>query len=207
MYVGIDLGAERVHCVRIAADARVEATAVFGAAELGELGRWIEGARAIAIDAPAQVSTAPHRDDPGVSTKFRTRRCAEIALGQLHRSWVPWVTPTERPTEGWIATGFAVYEALRDAPYEVLEVYPHAGFRALAQGSSLPPKQTAAGLRARIALLASAGVSAEHLPMWSHDGLDALLAALVALQSASGRALRVTCGHDDSAIWLPKPAV
>ena len=206
MYVGIDVAAERVHCVRLVRDARVDATEVFAAADLADLRRWLEGARAVAIDAPAQLSTAPHRHDPNVSTKFRTGRCAEIALGREHRSWVPWVTPTVRPTAGWMATGLAVYEALSDGAYSVLEVYPHAGFRALAQGSPLPPKRTATGLRTRIGLLASAGVTAEHLPMWSHDGLDALLAALVALQSAAAKAVRVTCGHDDSAIWLPQPA-
>ena len=116
-----------------------------------------------------------------------------------------WVTPTERPSTGWMATGLALYEALRDARPELLEVYPYAGFRALAGGAPLLPKQTAEGARVRIGLLASAGVSAEHLPMWSHDGLDALLAAVVAAQFASGEAVRVTCGHDDSAIWLPQP--
>ena len=206
MYVGIDVAGERIHCVRLDADARVEQTRVFGRAELGEVSGWLAGARVVAIDAPAQLSTAPHRGDPAVNAKFQTARCAEIALGREHGSWVPWVTPTVGgPTPGWMATGFAVYEALRDGRYDVLEVYPHAGFRALARGSPLPRKQTADGLRARIALLESAGASAEHLPMWSHDGLDALLAALIALQSASGHAVRVTCGHDDSAIWLPQP--
>ena len=160
----------------------------------------------MAIDAPAQLSTAPHRDDPELNGKFRTGRCAEIALGREHGSWVPWVTPTAGgPTPGWMATGFAVYEALRNGPYNVIEVYPYAGFRALAQGSPLPRKQTADGLRARIELLARAGVAAEQVAMWSHDGLDALLGALVALQVASSNAVRVTCGHDDSAIWLPHP--
>jgi hypothetical protein len=40
--------------------------------------------------------------------------------------------------------------------------------------------------------------------MWSHDGLDALVAALIALRKADGTGLEVTCGHDSSAIWLPE---
>ena len=182
-------------------------TAVFAPADVGELRRWVEGARVVAIDAPAQLSTAPHRGDPSLSTKFQTGRCAEVALGREHRSWVSWVTPTARPIPGWMQTGLALYDTLRDGGRELVEVYPYAGFRALARGASLPPKQTVEGARTRVDLLERAGVVVEHLPMWSHDGLDALLGALVALQSASGRAVPVTCGHDDSAIWLPQPAM
>ncbi len=39
--------------------------------------------------------------------------------------------------------------------------------------------------------------------MWSHDSLDALMAALIARDRTEGRAEMVTCGHDESAIWLP----
>lgn len=42
-------------------------------------------------------------------------------------------------------------------------------------------------------------------PPPSHDVLDALAATLVALDRSRGRARRVGCGHDDSAIWLPGP--
>ena len=42
-------------------------------------------------------------------------------------------------------------------------------------------------------------------PPPSHDVLDALAAALVALDRSRCRARRVGCGHDDSAIWLPGP--
>lgn len=40
-------------------------------------------------------------------------------------------------------------------------------------------------------------------PPPSHDVLDALAAALVALDRSRGRASRASCGHDGSAIWLP----
>jgi hypothetical protein len=42
--------------------------------------------------------------------------------------------------------------------------------------------------------------------MWSHDALDALLGSLVAIHHKAGTALRASCGHDLSAIWLPPPA-
>ena len=52
-------------------------------------------------------------------------------------------------------------------------------------------------------LLQNRGVAIEGLEMWSHDSLDALLAALVAHDVAQGTAVKVGCGHDASAIWLP----
>jgi hypothetical protein len=83
-----------------------------------------------------------------------------------------------------------------------IEVFPHAAFRVL-RGSRLPPKRSLEGVRARVEALATRGISGSGLEMWSHDGLDALVAALVARDHAHGRATKVTCGHDDSAIWLP----
>jgi len=56
--------------------------------------------------------------------------------------------------------------------------------------------------RARAQFLSAASVDVPDLVMWSHDGLDALLAAAIASDVSTGRAVRVTCGHDDSAIWL-----
>jgi predicted nuclease with RNAse H fold len=99
-------------------------------------------------------------------------------------------------------TGLAVYEALTRSGRVLLEVYPYAGFRQLA-GGPLPRKTTAAGRTQRVTLLRSAGVRRGHLKLWSHDSIDALLGALVARQYADGKALKATCGHDDSAIWLP----
>ena len=83
-----------------------------------------------------------------------------------------------------------------------MEVFPYAGFRVLA-GGRIPSKQTAAGLRLRAELLRRSGVVSEALEMWSHDSLDAALAAVIAHDVAEGAAVRVGCGHDDSAIYLP----
>ena len=142
----------------------------------------------------------PHAGDDALAPKFRLARCAEVALGREHGIWVPWVSPAERPPYGWIATGLTVFDALAPLGVPLLEVYPHAVFRALAR-TRLPRKATPEGRAARAALLAAAGVA---VPAGaSHHALDALAAALVARDHAAGRARRVGCGHDDSAIWLP----
>jgi predicted nuclease with RNAse H fold len=173
------------------------------AAEVSALARAFASARAVAVDAPAKTSSAPHRLDTTLSPKFQLARCAEIALGREHRSWVPWVAPTTRPASGWMETGFALYDALAGVDAPALEVFPYAGFRALAAGRRLPKKSTIEGINARVELLQARGIAVPRLATWSHDALDALLAALVARDYGEGRAQRVSCGHDDSAIWLP----
>jgi hypothetical protein len=72
----------------------------------------------------------------------------------------------------------------------------------LAGGERVPAKSTPAGLARRVELLRTAGVDEATLPLWGHDGLDALAAALVA---ADPSAVALTCGHDGSAVWLPGP--
>jgi predicted nuclease with RNAse H fold len=200
-HIGIDVGAQQLHCVGLDRDGELLDATTFAAGELGALARWAAGARVIAVDAPAQLSTRPHADDGALSAKFRLARCGEIALGREHGYWVPWVAPAEPPETGWISTGLAVYEALAGAM--LIEAYPYAGFRELNGRAPLARKQTPAGARRRIELLEAAGIAAPHLEMWSHDGLDALLCGLVALQCAGGVARRAGCGHDGSAIWLP----
>ncbi len=81
-------------------------------------------------------------------------------------------------------------------------------FRSLS--GSVPPRKTShAGAHARIALLAPRIELPPAVEVWSHDGIDALGAALVAHQKAAGTARPM--GHagpgcDGSAIWLPAPA-
>src|SRR6266540_7004124 len=97
----------------------------------------------------------PHRDDATLSPKFRAGRCAEIALGRDHRCWVPWVAPAIEPENGWMRTGLDLFEALAGACIETIEVFPYAGYRALAGKARLPKKQAVAGVRARVQLLAA----------------------------------------------------
>jgi predicted nuclease with RNAse H fold len=179
--------------------------AVVPASDITKLAAWASEARAIGIDAPAQLSTAPHRDDRSLSPKFAVARCAEIELGRAYGYWVPWVAPTGEPP-GWIAAGLDLFHELRRRGSEPIEVYPYAGYRELVRPARLPRKTTAEGVQARVEALHRAGIHGDNLVMWSHDGLDALLAALIARDYAAGTAVAVSCGHDGSAIWLPAPA-
>lgn len=208
--VGIDLGASTIHVVVVTGTARDRATVAdartFDASDLSSVVTLADGAAEIAIDAPAELSTAPHRHDQTISNKFRTARCGEIALGQDAKIWVPWVTPWEpAKVPGWIQVGFDLWQALREAGHEPLEVYPAGVFTMLA-GKRVPSKSTRAGLQARIALLNTHLELPDTIEMWSHDGIDALAAAVTARQKRQGTAVRIAhaaTGCDGSAIWLP----
>lgn len=205
MYLGIDVGATCLHCVAIGDDGVPVDARVVDSTDISSLAGEFRSARVVAIDAPSALSALPHVDDPDtkLSKKFRVARCAELALGREHGVWVPWVTPSSGPASAWMETGFSVFAEFQSTDADVIEVYPHAAFREVA--GRLPPKRTAAGLTARVNALKALGVTQGSLDMWSHDGLDALMAALVARDRANGRAVEVRCGHDDSAIWLPAP--
>jgi predicted nuclease with RNAse H fold len=203
LFVGIDVGAERLDCVALTGRLQVHETVVFSADEIPRLAAWAGGASAVAIDAPARLSTAPHRADHSLSPKFALARCAEIALGRDYRIWVPWVTPMAEPVPGWMATGLAVHEVLRRPGLEPIEVFPYAAYRRLVPRARLPKKQTTEGVRVRVDALRRAGIDSESLLIWPHDALDALVAALIAHDHDDGKAIAATCGHDGSVIWLP----
>ena len=203
-FLGIDVGARTLHCATIDEQAVSVKRAALPAEDTEALAHWCADAEAVAIDAPEAPSTAPHVEETGLSPKFRRARCAEIELGRRHGSWVSWVAPVEAPFPPWMEAGFRAFATLRDAGApELLEVYPYACFRALAAGRRPAPKQTLAGRKERVRLLAAAGVAVDRFATFSHDFLDATVAALTALDRARGRARPVTCGHDASAIWLP----
>lgn len=203
MYVGIDVSSKGLHCVAIDARGELIDGRVVDSADIDSLPITYSDAKSIAIDAPSDLSTRPHLDDPNFQPglKFRPGRCAEIALGVEYGLWVPWVAPHELPLPVWMEVGRRVFTAFRDSGREPIEVYPHAAFGALRR--PLPSKQSAAGIQVRADILADRGVRVHGLTMWSHDGLDALISAVVARDHANGEAIRVTCGHDSSAIWLP----
>lgn len=206
MFVGIDLGQRRVHVVTLDDELGLVAAAVEDAADSAALRRQIERADVVAVDAPEALSTAPHAGESSLSPKFRAARCAGISLGRDHGIWVPWATPVAGAAlPPWMDVGLRVFELAATCGVRAIEVFPHAGFRALAEGG-VPSKQSAAGLRRRAQLLRDAGVRVPGLDMWAHDSLDAALAALVAHQAQRDRARRVGCGHDASGIWLPRPA-
>ena len=205
MFAGIDLGQRRIHVVVLDEELRLSKGLVMDVSDLEGLPLVLSGSEVVAIDAPERLSREPHAEDGILSPKFRAARCAEIALGRSQGIWVPWVTPsTETECPDWMRVGFQVFELARSADRRVVEVYPHAAFRTLA-GGAVPSKSTANGLFARAQLLQHSGVGVDGLEMWSHDSLDACIAAVVARHVAEGAAEAVGCGHDDSAIWLPRP--
>jgi hypothetical protein len=204
-WVGIDLGARRVDAVVLRGRAVASAHEV-DATDLAGIVAITDGVAQIAIDAPSDLSTAVHRDDETVNRKFRVARCGEIALGQQAGIWVPCVTPADAASvPDWMTTGFAVWDALRRAGHDPLEVYPAGAFRVLA-GGPVPRKTTAAGRDARRTLLAGMVDLPSGAECYGHDTLDALAAAVTARQWSEGTARR--CGHDGdgcdgSAVWLP----
>lgn len=203
MFVGIDLGASAVHVVVVDASLEVVSSRVFAPTETEQLGAFVSRASWVAIDAPSGLSTAPHLYDASLSRKFRPARCGEIALGRELRLWVPWVTPrTDAACPAWMRVGLRLFEVLGAQGLRTIEVYPHAGFVALA-GCRLAKKTSVEGRRARVEVLRRAGVRARELELWTHDALDAAVAALTAERANAGRAREITCGHDGSAIWVP----
>ena len=163
------------------------------------------GVTRAAIDAPAAVSAGAHADDEALGRKFRGARCGEVALGREHGVWVAWVPPPARPAVAWMEAGFDLFSACVAAGLDAVETFPYAVFRSLAGGARLPKKSSVTGREARVALLLAAGVdvAATGAPP-THDVVDAAACALVA---ADPDAVRVTCGHDDSAIWLPSSPI
>jgi predicted nuclease with RNAse H fold len=158
MVFGIDVAADRLNCVALDMSGTFVSGRVYAADELGRLSQWAAHADVIAIDAPAQLSTAPHSADESLAPKFRVARCAEIALGRDHRIWVPWTSPTGPPVPRWIATGLDVYSALANSTQaELIEVFPYAGFRVFTRPARLTKKTAVAGIRQRIDALRAGG--------------------------------------------------
>ncbi|MBV8984023.1 MAG: DUF429 domain-containing protein [Acidimicrobiia bacterium] len=201
MWAGVDVGARRLHLIVIDRRCQIRRAEVVEAAEPEKMLALVDRVKGVAVDSPGAWSTSPHADDETVSHKFRLGRCSEIALGREYGIWVPWSTPPEPEPGTWMATGIALFDALRAAGHDPVEAYPYGGFRLLA-GGRLPKKTTPEGRTTRAQLLRSAGVEVDGLEK-SHDFLDAALVALVARQRSQGTARVATCGHDQSGIWLP----
>lgn len=209
--VGIDVAAAGLHVVGVDRDRRVVLGRLVPPDGLTALFADLDPSLWVAIDAPDRQRPPLHAGDESLAPKFRRARCAEIALGSQRGFWVPWVTPAPGDAcPAWMLTGFQAWRAAENRFGRGLEVYPYAAFRVLAGVTRLEKKQTVAGLRQRMAILEGAGLGAELLELWSHDALDAAMAALVARAARLGLADRIECtpegphGHDDSAIWLPR---
>lgn len=214
--VGVDVGARSLHAVTLSAGRRLVDARVFAADDVAGIVAWAGSTRVAAIDGPDGASRGLHLQDHSVAAKFRPARTGEVALGRHHRHWVSWVTPRVVPEAGWMAVAVALHRAFARAGTEPVEVYPHAAFAELAGGRRLPSKQGPAGLEARVALLRGELGDVPHLAMWSHDGLDACAAALVAADHVDGVAVAAGPRPDDppgpdgvppddgSRIWLPR---
>lgn len=121
----------------------------------------------------------------------------------------------DAPLPGWIAVGFALFEAFAarglrppvapdDTAATLLEVYPHASFVSLI-GCVPARKSTAAGLARRRAALAAAGIQGLP-PVASHDALDAIVAAFTGQRFHSGQGSALGEPADGLMI-LPVPAI
>lgn len=209
-YVGLDVGAREVHGIALGQHGELVDLLEVDAGEPDTVRNWAAGAKVIAIDSPDRLSTAPHGADGGlaIAPKFRNARCAEIGLLKIYRLQVPWVTPVGEPVAEWMQVGIALFELLRRAGQSPIEVFPDSAFRRLAgQLGPLEKKGTRAGSAQRAALLARAGMKGTRLALWSTHGIDAAMASVLARMSVSGEAIPATCGHDGSAIWIPKSSV
>jgi predicted nuclease with RNAse H fold len=166
----------------------VEATDPAGIEQVVEICR---GADAIAIDAPASPSGGLHANDGTTKRgKFTT---------------VPWVTPVAGGEfEAWMHSGFRLWNALVEAEHDPMEVYP-AGCFWLLNGRRWPAKKTVAeGLKQRRAMLERFVELPETAAFWSHDAVDATMAAVVAMQGpTSARPARHGARCDSSTIWFP----
>jgi hypothetical protein len=211
-WLGIDLGASALHAVVLTPvrrkRSRVEVATTAPAGDIPAVVELAAGCDAVAVDAPSELSTAPHAGDSTLSAKFRTARCGEIALGTRGRIWVPWTTPADPDSvPAWMQVGFDVWSALRGAGHAPIEVYPHGVFAQLAGGERLAKKTRPDGHAQRVALLREHVDLPPGVELWSHDGVDAAAAALVARWSTDGRAEPFghgEAGCDRSAIWQPR---
>jgi Protein of unknown function (DUF429) len=209
--IGIDVGADAIWAVAIGLEERpqIQASVLSHPVDLELLGRFVDGAAQIAIDAPAEPSDLPHAADLRYAPKFRRARCGEVALRRQGIP-VPWVTPArDAEPAPWIATGYGVWAFLRARGATPVETYPHGIFWRLA-GSPVLHKQRPFGHLRRVEALRQTALDVPQIEMWSHDALDALAAAWVARLVARDQAERIDCrddldwpDHDGSSIWLP----
>lgn len=186
MFVRIELGQRRIHGVALDQDLTLANTWITDAAEMHALAGLLQDARVIAIDAAGGLSSAPHHDDQSLSPKFRSARCAEIALGRDRRISVPWATPTEeQPSPGMDARGIPGVRHRTSIGRP-----PHRGLslRRLSRAGGHEDRFQADGSRPASACGATdaLGMSIDGLEMWSHDSLDACLAALIAHDAERG---------------------
>lgn len=206
-WVGLDIGAKKIHAVTLARGPEsrllfVDAD-VFAPTDVERIRLFIARAVSVVIDAPAQLSTAPHEDEVGWPDKFRLARCAEVNLW-LAGLAPPFVAPqVGQPVPPWMQVGLDMHRLVAGDGIQAIETYPTGAFKWLAPGS-LAPKATPRGIRERAEAVAMfVAMPVEALLTWSIDALDAAIAAVAAHHLALGIAAEFGCGHDESRIVLP----
>jgi len=200
---GIDLAAGAIHVV-VVDGGRVVDGGVFD--EVDAVVSVCAGADRVGIDAPGAPSLGVHAEDASRLPKLRGGRCGELAAAEQLGVWVAFVTHAAGACPPWMETGFRLWDALRAAGHDPIEVYP-AGSVWLRERRWPPKKTTPAGLAARRSLLAEHLELPPFVELWGHDSIDAAIAACVAAQG--DRAIRA--GHDEpgcdgSSIWFLSPA-
>jgi Protein of unknown function (DUF429) len=106
---------------------------------------------------------------------------------------------------GWMQVGFGLYAALAANGHAPIEVFPYAGFRLLSP-TKLPKKTTRAGIVERVVRLEAQGIAAPWMGLWSHDALDATLAALVACGQLRGLPSRLVAAMTTQRSGSREPA-
>lgn len=206
MYLGIDLAFPHkpVACALIDADAAVRSLSLEASddAILQLAATWRP--QLVAIDAPLTLPAGwTCLDDPcscgACSSEGSGRRSAELGLA-ARGIGVYWTTRRSF-IKPMVERGRMLKAALLAMGLPVIEIYPYASKRVLF-GPVLPNKRRTAGrrfLQDHLAGLLS-GVRGE--PLYSHDELDALLAAYTAWLYAHGRTGNIGLA-EDGAIVIP----
>jgi predicted nuclease with RNAse H fold len=200
--VGIDVSASAFHLIGVAAGEVVVGSVLD---DVEDVVAACTGAARIAIDAPGAPARGVHAEEPGRPAKVRAGRCGEVAAAEQLGVWVPWVTQAAGRCPPWMESGFALWVALAQAGHAPIEVYP-AGSVWLQARRWPPKKTTVAGLTARRALLEAHLRLPPFAELWSHDAVDATIAAAVAAQGEGALcATHAEAGCDGSAIWFLRP--
>lgn len=76
MVIGIDVAADWFHCVALETNGSFIGGRVYAPDDLPVLMEWAAGADVIAIDAPAQLSTARHSADESLKPRTATTAAA-----------------------------------------------------------------------------------------------------------------------------------
>jgi len=219
LVVGIDVAASRPSvAVAVRAERRALEVVAWREAdehEVGDRGRlleWLEGLQPSAV-----AITAAQRPRRAIGAPPPRRADAELLRRRIAVAPAPTRTQAEAGGCRYAHTraGWAYFKELRHRGYEtlapgglsgalgqapaVLEVYPHAGFVTLLEGTP-PPKNTRDGSHLRVLALRRLGLHWDEY--YDVASLDVLMAAFIAWRVVQGLATSVG-DERDGGVWLP----